>query len=481
MRSKAGAGRGGRRERVETDAPAAQAVGGAQDPGEDVRSKPGADRGGQRERAETDAPAAQAVGGASAPGEDVRSKPGAGRRDPLGMLGSWLIDDVEAQAVAAVMASQTLFRHHGPQLLHQVSAFEHAFAAELGCRHALGMSSGTAALRCALAALSTGAEWAKGAQGPEVIVPPCTFVATVNAVVLAGFVPVFAEIDETLGLCPERVVECIGPRTVGVVPVHLQGVAGRIDTLVDIARAHGLWVIEDCAQSFGAGHGGRATGTFGHFGAFSLQAHKTITCGEGGVLTSDDDALFGRARRFHDQGGERQADAYPSWAHPDAGFGENFKMGELQGAVARAQLTKLARIRAAMCHIHGRLTRELPLHGRTRRVDPSPADSLPHAFVLFAHDPDDRDRILAGLAARGVPADALYDEPIYRMAPFRRWARGEPVLGCPHPERRPRFEPCPQAEALMSRIVRLPLSPVDEAHDVDALIESVDAVLWEST
>jgi 8-amino-3,8-dideoxy-alpha-D-manno-octulosonate transaminase len=391
-----------------------------------------------------------------------------------GMLGTWLIGDEEAAAAAEVIASRSLFRHYGPNLLHKTSALEAAFAEVVGVPHVLAVSSGTAALRCALAALRPRA-------GSEILVPPCTFAATVNAIVLAGCVPVFCEIDGSLGLDPERLAERITERTAGVIPVHLQGSACRIDAIVAVARRHGLWVLEDCAQSLGARFRGRNVGSFGDFGAFSLQAHKTITCGEGGLLVAPDRERFGAARRFHDQGGERDRDDYPSWEHPDAGFGDNSKMSELHAAVALAQLGKLDEIRAAMRQRHQRLVAETRLYGRSVRPDLDPEGSLPHAFVFYADDLGDRERILARLSESEIPADDLYGEPLYRSAPLVRWSRGEAVLGCPNPALRPRFEPCPDSEQLMARIVRVPLSPVYSPDDMDHLIATLQRCLERPT
>lgn len=387
-----------------------------------------------------------------------------------GMLGTWLIGAEEAAAAAEVIGSRSLFRHYGPALLHKARALEAAFAEVTGVAHVLAMSSGTAALRAALAGLRPRA-------GSEILVPPCTFAATINAIVLAGCVPVFCELDGSLGLDPERLAERITERTVGVIPVHLQGVACRIDAIVAAAQRHGLWVVEDCAQALGARYRDRHVGGFGDLGAFSLQAHKTITCGEGGLLIGRDGERFAAARRFHDQGGERDGDAYPCWDHPDAGFGDNLKMSELHAAVALAQLGKLDEIRAAMRARHLRLVHETRLYGRTVRPEPDPAGSLPHAFVFYADDADDRARILARLEAAEIPADDLYGEPLYLSAPLVRWARGEPVLGCPHPEWRPRFERCPDAERLMARIVRVPLSPVYSTDDMDHLITTLQRCL----
>src|SRR5262249_42046067 len=155
----------------------------------------------------------------------------------------------------------------------------------------------TSALRCALAALGVGC-------GDEVVVPAFTFVATVNAVVAAGAVPVFAEVDDTLGLDPTLLDGCITERTAAVIAVHLENVACDLDRVLDVTTRREVPVIEDTAQAIGATYHGRRLGTFGALGAFSLQQEKNITAGEGGLVITDDEALYLRVTRYSDQGGQ---------------------------------------------------------------------------------------------------------------------------------------------------------------------------------
>jgi len=390
-----------------------------------------------------------------------------------GMIGAWLIGEEEARECGEVIASRSLFRHYGIDLLHKALRFEEEICGVLGTSHALAVNSGTSALRCALTAMNI-------APGDEVIVPACTFVATANAVALAGGVPVFAEIDDSLGLDPDLLYQRISSRTVGIMPVHLQGVGCRIDAIMEFARPHGLWVVEDAAQGFGVSIGGRHAGTFGDAGVFSLQAHKTITCGEGGVMVTGDEDIYRRARRYQDQGGERDGDDYPSWECEESGFGENLKMSELHAAVALAQLRKLSVLREAMQRAHGRLAERVDLRGRGLRYDPSGDGSIPYGLIFFAHDVADRDRIFALLEEREIPRDGLYSDPVYRLRPYQRWARGERVAGLPQLGLRPEFTPCPRSEQLMERIVRIPLSPAYTDHDVDMLAEAINAALAEA-
>src|SRR5687768_2120306 len=215
---------------------------------------------------------------------------------PLGK-GLALFDEEEKAAVLEVLESRSLFRYYGPQLLGKVAAFEERARELLDTPHAVATSSGTAALRVALAALGIGC-------GDEVIVPAFTFIASVNAIVVSGAVPVFAEIDESLGLDPADVEARITPRTAAIMVVHLENVPADLDPILAVAAKRGIPVIEDVAQSMGCTYHGRALGSVGTMGAFSLQLEKNVTAGEGGLVTTADEALYVRAARYQDQGGQ---------------------------------------------------------------------------------------------------------------------------------------------------------------------------------
>ncbi|MGI8792467.1 MAG: DegT/DnrJ/EryC1/StrS family aminotransferase, partial [Acidimicrobiales bacterium] len=206
------------------------------------------------------------------------------RAPPLLGKGMNLIGAEERAAVLKVLESRSLFRYYGPDLQDAVGGFELDASALLGARFALACSSGTAALRCSLAALGVGC-------GDEVIVPSFTFIATVNAVIVAGAVPVFAEVDDSLGLDPDDVAAKISPRTAAVIAVHLENVACDMDPLIGVCDPAGVPIIEDAAQSIGATYRGRSVGTIGTMGAFSLQLEKNITAGEGGLVTTNDERL----------------------------------------------------------------------------------------------------------------------------------------------------------------------------------------------
>jgi dTDP-4-amino-4,6-dideoxygalactose transaminase len=202
-------------------------------------------------------------------------------------------------------------------------------------RHAFGISSGTAALHCAFVAVGVG-------PGTEVIVPAIGFMATAAAVLLAGGVPVFCDVDESLHVDPTKIEGRITPRTVALAPTHHWGGVADMDGVMDVARAHGLKVVEDCAQSPGGRHRGRPVGSIGDMGCFSISAYKIIGGGEGGLVTTNDERLFERAYQVAECGGLWRPDRFAAPRYDGELFvGTNYRMSELEAAVDVVQLGKL--------------------------------------------------------------------------------------------------------------------------------------------
>ncbi len=210
-----------------------------------------------------------------------------------------------------------------------VTRFQDAFADYLGAAHALSTSSGTTALHLALAALDIG-------PGDEVIVPDLTFGASVNAVLQTGAVPVFADVDPiTWTLDPASLRARIGPRTRAVMPVHLYGHPCDMDPILDLAREHRLFVVEDCAEALGAEYKGRRVGTLGDVGCFSFFANKVITTGEGGMVVTDRPALLEKMAILRDHG----MDKHRRYWHLYPGF--NYRMTNIQAAIGLAQMERI--------------------------------------------------------------------------------------------------------------------------------------------
>jgi len=251
------------------------------------------------------------------------------------MPGFELFGDEERREVQDVLDTGVLFRYGFDQARKghwKAKAFEAELAKRIGVRYCHLCSSGTAALLAALASCRIGA-------GDEVIVPPFTFIATIEAILYVGAVPVFAEIDETLCLDPETIEAAITPRTKAVLPVHMCGAMARIDEIKGICQKKGLILIEDACQAFGATLNGKALGTFGQAGCFSFDPVKTITCGEGGAVVTDDKEIYATVDSFADHGHDHVGNDRGLEGH--AILGTNFRISELNAAVGLAQLRKL--------------------------------------------------------------------------------------------------------------------------------------------
>lgn len=386
----------------------------------------------------------------------------------------------ERDAVLRVLDRRSLFRYYGPDLLAEVAAFE-TEAAELhgpGCA-AVAVSSGTAALRCALAALGVG-------PGDEVVVPAITFIATVNAVVLSGAVPVFAEVDDTLGLDAESVRAALSPRTAAVIAVHLDNGQCDMGPLLAVTDAAGVPVVEDAAQSMGATLHGRRLGTIGSVGAFSLQLDKNVTAGEGGLVVTRDARLALRAAAFQDQGGHFLTQHGAGRDHaPDPFVGDNLRMTELQGAIARVQLGRLDGMLDAMRAAKGKIVAAIGhIDGMVPRRLPDPMGEGASGLCYLLPDAATAQRCTEALLAEGIPTAQVYGGlPVY-ATPSIRDKRTASMKGCPwhcaaHPTE-VAYPPglCPRSEDLVARVVRLPVSPVftaDDCADVAAAVRKVAA------
>ncbi|HDI78513.1 MAG TPA: DegT/DnrJ/EryC1/StrS family aminotransferase, partial [Desulfobacteraceae bacterium] len=252
------------------------------------------------------------------------------------MPGYETIGEEERREVLEILSKKVLFRyefHSERGGVYKVEQFEEEFARYCGTRFALAVSSGTAALKVALASLGIG-------PGDEVVTQGFTFVATWEAILDMGAIPVFSEIDETLCMDPDDLEKRISPNTKVIMPVHMCGAQARIDKIMEIAKRHNLYVIEDTAQACGGRFRGKALGSFGDVGTFSFDSVKTITTGEGGMLITEDESLYIKASQYHDHGHDHNPNL-PRGLEGRDFIGFNFRMMELQGAIGIAQLKKL--------------------------------------------------------------------------------------------------------------------------------------------
>ena len=253
------------------------------------------------------------------------------------MPGFEVFGEEEKKEIMEVLDTGVLFRYEFPEQrrgVYKVRTFEENFARYCGVGHAQAVTSGTSALKVALTALGVG-------PGDEVITQCFTFVATWEAIFDVGAVPVFAEIDDTLNMDPADLGKKITSRTKCIIPVHMLGAQARIREIKAVADRHGIPVLEDTAQAAGGSLDGKRLGSFGACGTFSFDAVKTMTTGEGGMIITDDAALWRHMSEYHDHGHDHVPNPGTRGGEGRSFIGFNFRMMELQGAIGIAQLAKL--------------------------------------------------------------------------------------------------------------------------------------------
>lgn len=305
----------------------------------------------------------------------------------------------------------------------EVATFERRFARLHGCQHAIGVVNGTVSLRLAL--MAAGLE-----AGDEVIIPPYTFYATASAVIEANAVPVFADIDlNTFNLDPAAAARAITRRTRAIIPVHFAGQPADMTAFMKLGRRHGLTILEDAAHAHGATWNGQPAGSLGHLGSFSFQSSKNLTAGEGGLITTNDDALAERCVSLHNCGRLPTGAWYEH--HILAG---NYRLGEFQGAILNSQLDRLVSQTRTRDHngryLATRLAQLPGVHPQKR-----PAACTRHSYHLFMLRLDSgkfgvpRAAVLKALQAEGVPCSGGYAISLHQQPMFREKAFGPYLPG----------------------------------------------------
>jgi dTDP-4-amino-4,6-dideoxygalactose transaminase len=324
----------------------------------------------------------------------------------------------------------------------EVGAFEEEFAAASGAAYAVGVGTGTDAIALILRALGIGA-------GDEVITSPLSAAYSALAIMMAGARPVFADVDPEHGtIDPDRIAGRIGPRTRAILPVHLYGQAADMAAIEHLAARHNLAIVEDCCQAHLATSEGRPVGTIGVAGAFSFYPTKNLgALGDGGAIVTSDRALADRLKRLRNGG---QTDRYH---HQEPGI--NSRLDDLQAAILRARLPRLrawtARRRALAARYRDALESAI--------VEPLPERDHGHVYHLFVVRTDDRERLQADLAAKGIETLIHYPVPIPR----------QPALAGEHPD------DCPVAARMCGEILSLPLHPALRDDEVDEIAAAVRA------
>lgn len=295
------------------------------------------------------------------------------------MPGFEVFGEEERQEILEVLDTGVLFRYEFAAQrkgVYKVAAFERRFADHCGVGYAQAVSSGTAALSVAMAALGI-------SPGDEVITQGFTFVATWEAILASGAIPVFTEVDDTLTMDPRDLEKKITPRTSAIIPVHMLGAPARIEEIMTIADRHGIPVIEDTAQACGGTCHGRHLGTFGSMGIFSFDSVKTLTTGEGGMVVTDDPTLYRYCSEYHDHGHDHNPELERGLESRQF-IGLNYRMAELQGAIGLAQLAKLDSMIADQRKNKAAIKTALEsVDGVTFRAMPDPAGDTATFLAFF--------------------------------------------------------------------------------------------------
>lgn len=357
-----------------------------------------------------------------------------------------------------------LFRHGFDGIrngCYKVRDFEAAFAQYMGVPHALAVTSGTAALRVALAALNL-------QPGDEVITQAFTFVATAEAIIESRLVPVCCEVDDTLNMDPVDLERRITPRTRAVIAVHMLGTPARLREIKAVCERHNVVLIEDAAWGCGGSLDGVRLGTWGRMGTFSFDFAKTMTTGEGGMIVFHERADYERAAAWHDHGHENNP-AVPRWEDTRSGSGFNYRMTELQGAVGLAQLRKLddvVRRQRTNRDAMWRAIADLP--GVTPRAVPAESQETADALVFEVPAADVAREVRTRLLAAGSATKILPEAVTWHFA--GTWTH-MPELVATHGDLAAAF---PTTASRLSRCVSLPVI-VKMSEDLPAKIRAAIA------
>ncbi|PML12518.1 DegT/DnrJ/EryC1/StrS family aminotransferase [Vibrio breoganii] len=331
----------------------------------------------------------------------------------------------EANAVSQVVLSNKVNYWTG----QEGREFEKEFASWAGCEYAVALGNGTLALDIALRALDIG-------NGDEVITTPRTFLASASSIVTSGASPVFADVDlNSQNITAQSIEAVLTPNTKAVIVVHLAGMPAEMDDIMALSKKHGFYVIEDCAQAHGAKYRGKSVGTIGHIGAWSFCQDKIMTTGgEGGMVTTNDKALWSKMWSYKDHG--KSFDAIYNREHPPGfrwlheSFGTNWRMTEMQAAIGRIQLTRMADWTEKRQANGAEIDKIASKFNVVRTVDvPDYIEHAEYKHYLFIEPQNlaegwSRDRIVEEVVARGVPAfqgscSEVYLEKAFDGTPWR--------------------------------------------------------------
>lgn len=377
-----------------------------------------------------------------------------------------------------------LFRYYVPEdKKDKVGQLEKEFAEKFRVKYALAVNSGTSALIASLVACGIG-------PGDEVIVPGYTFFATASAVVVAKAIPVIAEIDETLTIDPDDIERKITPQTKAVIPVHMRGLPCNMDKIMDIAKKHNLFVIEDCAQADGGSYKGKRLGTFGDAGCFSFDFFKIISTGEGGMIITNDEKIYIRAQSWHDTAACWRPDRYGRERMPGELFcGENYRMSQIHAAIGLAQLRKLDDYLNSLRKRKKILMEELK---GLKRLKFAPINDIEGDcatnLILLSETGKEAKEILQKLQQEKVPAGGIYDKNIRDWHIYKYWEhiiekKTPTEEGCPftcpyYKGKLPQYSPdmCPKTLDILSRVIAIGINPNWKEEEVKEIANKIKRV-----
>jgi dTDP-4-amino-4,6-dideoxygalactose transaminase len=376
-------------------------------------------------------------------------------------LGYQMIGKEEEELVLQVVRSKQPFRYYGgdPKNPPMMAAnLEKEWAGMMGGKYCLAVTSGTAALETALAALGIG-------PGDEVIIPAWGWISCWTSIVRVGAKPVLAEVDANLTLAPGEITRLKTPRTKAAALIHFQGVAADIEKLVEEAKSAGIKLIEDCAQAAGASYKGRYVGSFGDIACYSLQYNKVITSGEGGLVMCNDPVLYERCVRMHDLGQVR-----PFHSHVLGGkttvpmfAGDQFRINEMSAAMGLAQLRKLGELKRKCRSIQSIVIEKIKgLKGVEVRPMPDPTGDIGFELYVYLPDKGTADGIRAKLDAMNVNSNKITGTYNHYARDYGRTGAAHSETASPfHGEQMPgkgyRKEDFPKTEGLVYRFIALPI------------------------
>ena len=353
-----------------------------------------------------------------------------------------IIGDEEIKAVEMVLKSGMLAQGES------VKRFEDEFASYLGVKNAVAVNNGTVALDLAIKALGL-------KPGGEIITPAFTFIATANCALYQGLRPVFADVDErTFNIDPDDLQKKITSRTRAVVGVHLYGHPFDLAAVQEICQDKDIFLVEDCAQAHGAEFKGKKVGSFGT-GCFSFYPTKNMTTGEGGMITTDDDALAARLRLLRSHGDTGK------YNHVSLGY--NYRMMNLQGALGLVQLKRLEEFTARRIRNAMFLNDRIKMKGISTPYQASNVRHVYHQYVLRVEEgfSSSRERLMEYLQARGIGSAVHYPKAVYEQPLYQDLGYGKGI--------------CPVAEDVSRRVMSLPVHPSLTEQDLAYIAQTINS------